>query len=827
MRTASAAFASASVIAIAASFICAPAFAAQTTAAAAATPADNNNLTEIVVTARRTNESLQNVPVSMQVVTGADVQKLAITQATEISKLAPGLTLRLDTPSEAVVTLRSVRWTPGSGTPAIPIYLNEIAFDPANVLQTVFDVGQIEVLRGPQGTARGAPSISGAVTITSTRPTMNEFGGYGAVQAGSGGHENVQGALNIPLITDKLAVRVAGNLDQSEGNRVHSLNNGIDPSVKTLNGRVSVRFEPTDTLQFNAMYQHMDQKFRLFTQVAGPGSAGVPALGIPPNFNSPPIAVDEYLAVQDAESRAHTKTDLVTMNSVWDVLGQQLSYNFGYQRSGGSGSGSTIDPANDLVGYDNLSTTGGAPTNSWFNEVRLSSKRGLGRFFDYDIGYYSQQTKGTINADGPAALLPGALNNPFNGSLPSPFVNPLAIDRYSLQANTDITLATRNYSFYGNLNLHLPYDIELSGGLRWIHDQRPTTLVIQTTPGFAAAFQNPLAGRLPCSALAPGLGLQNSPIYAGACDFPVAARTLPVEHFANTYTPTIYNVSLSKKFTPDLLAYATVGTSWRAGLPAIANDGLPANLLVPDPEKAKSYEVGMKSTWGWFRINADIFQIDYKGQLTQFRGVPYYNSVGQTINQTSLAFFYNVDARVRGVEAEIDAQPIHNLSLSTNFSYSQIESKGGNVPCNDPSRPITPTNPINLCPSQKGQILNASAPFQASLNGSYDIPMDNFDGYLRFVVNYQGHNPNYGASDFGIKAYTIVDLFAGLTGGKGAWDLGVYAKNVFNKQTVLTSRQILGPFGLDQTFGPTGLSAVNATLKREVGVQLRYAFGSR
>lgn len=59
------------------------------------------------------------------------------------------------------VTLRGVTWRPGSGTAATPIYINEVPFDPGNTIVSLFDIGQIEVLRGPQGTSRGAPSISG------------------------------------------------------------------------------------------------------------------------------------------------------------------------------------------------------------------------------------------------------------------------------------------------------------------------------------------------------------------------------------------------------------------------------------------------------------------------------------------------------------------------------------------------------------------------------------------------------------------------------------------------------------------------------------------
>ena len=160
--------------------------------------ADDN---EITVTARRADERLQDVPVSVQVVTGESLQKLAITSADEISKLAPGLTL-VNNNAATQVSLRGVAWRPGSGTPATPIYFNEVPFDPGNTIVSLFDIGQIEVLRGPQGTSRGAPSISGAITLTTKKPNLTEFGGFAQGFYGSADHWDIQAAVNVPVVID-------------------------------------------------------------------------------------------------------------------------------------------------------------------------------------------------------------------------------------------------------------------------------------------------------------------------------------------------------------------------------------------------------------------------------------------------------------------------------------------------------------------------------------------------------------------------------------------------------------------------------------------------
>ena len=111
--------------------------------------------------------------------------------------------------------------------------------------------------------------------------------------------------------------------------------------------------------------------------------------------------------------------------------------------------------------------------------------------------------------------------------------------------------------------------------------------------------------------------------------------------------------------------------------------------------------------------------------------------------------------------------------------------------------------------------------------------MGQFDGYFRFNLAFKGENPNYGnfpdaAGDYkGTPAYAILDLFAGVTGEKGKWDLGFFAKNVTNKQIEL-NRVALQNNNYSPYAGLSGgYDQVMVTLPREIGVMLRFAFGSR
>ncbi len=201
------------------------------------------------------------------------------------------------------VTLRGVAWQPGSGTPATPIYFNEMRFDPGNTIVSLFDVGQIEVLRGPQGTSRGAPSISGAVTITTKKPDPKNS----AVLCGA--------SMALPAI----GTFRPGSMCRSsrmcwlfalppisrtaKAAAIHSVNSTVKPKLDDRSFRATVLLKPTDTLSLQAMYQRRKtDKLRLH-QVLVPAAPEPrhrpwPRLGglfaaIPANFNGPALTVGD------------------------------------------------------------------------------------------------------------------------------------------------------------------------------------------------------------------------------------------------------------------------------------------------------------------------------------------------------------------------------------------------------------------------------------------------------------------------------------------------------------------------------------------------------
>jgi len=813
---------------------------ALTSAALCAAPAfaqdESGALEEVVVTARRVSENVQDIPVTVQAISGEKLQQQAVTQFTDIAKLAPGLNISFASGSKgtnAEVILRGVKWSAAAGTPAIPMYLNELDVNPNFMVLSLFDIQQLEVLRGPQGTTRGSPSISGAITVSSRMPSLTDMGGYAQGLVGSHDHRNVQGGLSIPIINEKLGIRVAGVVDDNQGNSVRSLNNPTKPHLGTDAARVSVLYEPIDNVSIDLVYQYVNYKTQIYDQIAGPGSAGftTPAGSLPgqtprilpPNYNGPAISTSDYLAVNDVRSDMTNRADIWGLHAKWEVAGHTLTYIGGYEASKSAGDNSQ-DPGNQLGGYDPVQGLI-SETDLVIHEVRLASNPDPDHLIDYTVGAYFYSSKGSTYLYNTAAYLPGAFG-PFGVTASRAAVNPLAAERYRLPQFGNIIISQENYSFYGSATLHLGQSTELTGGVRRIHDHRQSFALIYVQNGVLVTPASPTTG------CAGAIGF--SGIYAGHCERVQAGPGLVVNGaYDRTFTPTIWNVSLSHKFTPDILAYATVGTSWRGGQNNVGVFTTDPNIAFSDPEKATSYEAGLKTSWmdNRLRLNASVFQIDYKGQITQFPSIQYWASNTNAVSRVSSSFYQNVDTKVKGIEAEFAFEPIRNLTIGGTAAYAKITSQGSLAPCDNPAVPLSATNVMNFCTLAKGRTLNTIPKFTASLNGQYLMPFDEFDGFLRFNLAHRGDNPNFGYVT-SAKAYDIFDLFAGVRSQSAGWEVFAYAKNLFNKKSELTRTQLtnnLLPAGgtVSTSFGAPGYFLVTSTVPREIGVQVRYAFGSR
>src|SRR3984957_1686726 len=221
--------------------------------------ASSGNLEEIVVTARRREEKLQTVPVAVTAFTAAEIQNKQIESSSDLQHHVPSLMSSQQSRDEQVFYLRGQGPNGGSGgSPGVIAYFSEVPFTGSGP-GVYFDLSNLQVLRGPQGTLFGQNTTGGAVLFEPMHPT-NNFEGYVQMTLGNYNREGVEAAVNIPIIEDKLLVRIAGSKETRDG---YTQDIGTHQDLDNRDywsGRIGVTWRPTDDIEnylvYDSLYSH-------------------------------------------------------------------------------------------------------------------------------------------------------------------------------------------------------------------------------------------------------------------------------------------------------------------------------------------------------------------------------------------------------------------------------------------------------------------------------------------------------------------------------------------------------------------------------------------
>ena len=822
---------------------------------------------EIVVTARRRAESVQDVPQTVNVVTAAQVEKLDLRTFTEIASVVPGLQLTTTSAFSNQATVRGIAFSPeaSGNNPSVEFYLNDAPISSAFLFQTTFDFGQFELQRGPQGTLRGRASPSGSIAVTTRRPDLDEVGVVFNGTITDLDARKLDGAFNIPIIGDVLAVRLAGAIDNNDGNQVRTTKEGAafgtneDSYRRTQAIRASVRFEPVDWAEFNVMYQSLHNETHRLSQVA---SNSLFVSGAPQTTLL--IRPFDRLSIEDQGTYDRQDQDVVVGNADLRFAGQRLSYVGSYSEQkfgvltaqdptdffGNPGRvplapRNVVDPDPRFFGQvcaREIQEAGVNTTTGTFfqcvrtagerqtHELRLASDERIAGIFDYVIGgfYDDTETRNQLTQETPLPIrLPPAAGGAIilNPSFPVA-ITPIRTDNLSTEK-----------SVFGNVTAHLLDDrLELSGGLRYIDYESTQTIT---------TFQNnPRA---------------TAPVVAARQAFPLAGQPRKID-------ATVYLASAKYEITRDIMVYALTASSFRPPATRPGNFSLGSatgggqtlrelNFTRLPPERSKSYEVGAKTSFldGRARFNISAYHQEFENY--PFAGSEiFFRSFGQTAQGVaaqlgSFQFISAVPVDVNGVEGEASFNITDRWNIGANASYADGKIKNGTIACTDVNRDNipdvagvdpTPTTVaqlnlpagenVALCTGFNGRSTFSpkfSANVQSELGFGFGGSMD---GFVRGLFSFFGKTPNDPANRFDdVGAYGLLNVFAGLRDPDGAWEITAFAKNVLREREILN----VSATPLQQSFRtpvPTFVSqyrSVNVTVPREFGISLRLAVGSR
>jgi iron complex outermembrane receptor protein len=222
-------------------------------AQAASASAQNGQIGEIVVTASKRAETLSHVPLAISAVTSAGLEQQGITTVTALSSSVPNLQIAYSSTGAAQVSIRGISTnnTTELGNSAVAFNINGVYEPrPEGIIQSLYDVDRIEVLRGPQGTLYGRNATAGSINVITAQPTFR-FGGEGDISYGNYNDILVRGELNVP-VSDTFALRFAGTRETNDG---YSNNLGSVPRNYDLTDQYALRvtglWKPTDNFTWS------------------------------------------------------------------------------------------------------------------------------------------------------------------------------------------------------------------------------------------------------------------------------------------------------------------------------------------------------------------------------------------------------------------------------------------------------------------------------------------------------------------------------------------------------------------------------------------------
>jgi outer membrane receptor protein involved in Fe transport len=406
--------------------------------------------TEVFVTARKREERLIDLPQSVTALSAADLARLNATQFRDFANTVPALSYTTAGAGQTQVSLRGVTAGIDIG-PTVGIYVDDVpygsssAFSNASSLALdvgLFDLDRVEVLRGPQGTLYGASTMGGLLKYVTVRPNLSAFGG--SAQAGistthdGGVGANVAGAINVPLATDRAALRASGFYTR-DGGYVDELVSGREnvDRAEIYGGRLDLLLRPSDalTIRLTGFLQNIDRE-------------GTPA-------------ADFTLAGQPVDGRLDQRRLFTEpFRNRYRLVSGTLDYDFGPVLLTSISSYQTTDvffrqdasavyvPA--LAGFGlvlgSVAVDQGRSTDRFAQEVRLTST-GNHRFEWLMGGYYTHERSG--NTQQTTQLDPAGQPFPLN------------------LATLSIPSTYEEAAGFGNLTFHVTDRFDISGGLRY------------------------------------------------------------------------------------------------------------------------------------------------------------------------------------------------------------------------------------------------------------------------------------------------------------------------------------------------------------------------
>lgn len=714
-----------------------------TASIASAQEATIDGLDEIVVTAERRSENLQKVPVSVGVVQGDQLRAFQSGggDILELAARVPGLYAETTTgrifPRFYIRGLGNIDFYLGASQP-VSIIQDDVVLEHV-VLKSnpLFDVNQVEVLRGPQGSLFGRNTTAGIIKFDTNRPTM-DWQGRASASYGSYNTVTFDGGVGGPIVADKLAVRISA-LYQHRDDWIDNVYSGpsadgtVSPKKDAMGGfnekdvRVQLLLTPNETLSMLTSFHARDYDgtstiFHRAGLIKGSNSvAGEPRSQ---------IALDEAQNNPQAY-KTYGASEHITLDFGPVTLTSITAYETtkGFSRGDTDGGAGADYPVNGVANGFGQSQGNIRDLDQLTQEVRLASAGDTA--FKWQVGGMYFDSRDTTDFYQRAFFLTGTANNPNNW----------------------VRLRNKNesWAFFGQASYELTPDVTLTAGGRYTKDSKETRLV-------------------KTAANAAGVATYRGRRFVRLSDKEPS-----------------WDVSALYEVSPEVSVYARVARGFRGptiqGRSAVFN----SDFTTADSETILSWEAGLKTSLLDNRVRFNLSGFTYRVKDIQLNG--------NDVNGNGVLF--NADkADAYGLEAELETRPFENLTLSAGLSllhseikdknvYAQVCILNGVVVCTveDPTIRVGP----NTFAQIDGNPLPNAPKYTANVSARYDMPLGNggalfaatdwnIQGYTNFVL--------YRTKEFFAKGDFEGGLRIGYTAPDGKYEIAAFARNITNEKNL-------------------------------------------
>jgi iron complex outermembrane receptor protein len=760
------------------------AFAQDAEDAAANGPAEN----VIIVQARRQNETLQEVPVTVTAIGGETLQRYSIDQVADFTSRVPTLNVQVGgSGSGGQLSLRGVGSSNISAAfdSAVAFEYDGVVVSTMRMVQAgFFDVEQVDVLRGPQSLFFGKSATAGVLSLRSANPTADwEVGMRGSYEFEEKGYL-LSGYISGP-ITDTLGIRIAAQFNDIDEFQLLQANTPAVNQERGLTdfiGRVTLDWQPSDTFRANMKVQYTknendgaigtaeincgangradsifllsgavnlpagydcntnDQRYYL-SDAAAPLAGAVPGNSPANGRNGVPFGETEILF-----GRLQFDLDLsdtLSLTSVSGILNMDAIDYDGYSYGGflpgpnGTrlpGAAGSSDPINKLEQYT--------------QELRLASD--FDGSFNFMLGAFYEDRTFTFDTSQQGVNISFLGRDPVTG--------------FTYDWDKTHLTKTEALSFFGSVMIDLTEKLELSGGVRWTDETKVQTISVPYVHTF---LQGP--------------GFVRPGFFSG-----------PINFSDSNLSP---EATLRYQATDDINIFASFKTGFKSG--GIDNSALPSNslsqaaasgnfgALIFQSEEAIGGEVGIKSQWAdrSFTLNATVYQYVFKDLQVQ------------NFNASTIQFITSNagELTTRGVDLEANwITPVDGLRLSSNLSYLESEYT------DDFFQPGLTGGLVNL----RGRGGSQAPTWAGNIAADWTVPLS--DSLELFLSGNAAYNDGYITdealpNDYVQPSFWLLDANIAIGHPDGDWKLSLIAQNLTDEIFTITTggRPFLPPGGDD------------------------------